>query len=161
MPCGNKVYAFSTQAFFIGENMKLKVEKKNAIVVWNVNAKCRHVVKPIADEFGMSVEQFLQRYTEGRLPAQIPQRGTVDEFEYDARTTWEFKCSDPDLVKRIERTAAFRQVSLPAMIADAIMGYVECFEDDMIISPKTGAAFADDRVLELFKSYQLYREQSA
>src|SRR5437870_4778062 len=47
------------------------VETKNGQVDWSLHSECRKVVIPIADEFGMSAEQFLELYSRRRLPAQL------------------------------------------------------------------------------------------
>ena len=51
--------------------MKLRVPLKTCVHTWKVNAKCRRIAKPIAAEFGLSVEQFLARWSHNRLPIAI------------------------------------------------------------------------------------------
>jgi len=60
-------------------NKTFIVETKYGGIEWNLNSECREVVTPIAQEFGMGVEQFLTLYTRGRLPAQPVLGNDVDE----------------------------------------------------------------------------------
>jgi hypothetical protein len=140
--------------------MKLKIEKKGHTVVWNVNADCRRAIKPIAAEFGMTLEEFLKRYSAQSLPAQITPRHSKEEYKFKKGTGVKFACDDPALMSRIQRAAAFGERSLPEFIMQAIMGAVECDEDDMIMNPKTGEPFADDGCVDQFCCFE-FREAKA
>jgi hypothetical protein len=50
----------------------LVVETKNGQVEWNLNSECRKVLIPIADEFGLSMLQFLKRYSHRRFCLACP-----------------------------------------------------------------------------------------
>ena len=47
------------------------VETKSGQVQWNLHSESRKIVIPIADEFGMSSQQFLELYSRHCLPAQL------------------------------------------------------------------------------------------
>lgn len=140
--------------------MQLKVERKYVTVVWNVNAECRRVVGPMAKEFGMSVEEFLTRQSKCTLPAQTQKRERGYRFKKGTKTT--FVCEDPEIMRRIERAAFAEEESVLAFVMGAIMSHVECLEEDMIVSPKTGQPVCDElHDLEKFRSRVCHRDLAA
>ena len=140
------------------KNTKLKIEKKGFTVVWNLNAQCRRVVEPIAAEFGMTLEQFLKRHSANSLPAQITPQ---DEYKFKKRTSAQFACDDQGLMSRIQRAATFRETSLSEYIMEAIVSFVNCDEEEMIISPKTGEPFVEDEVIHQFRCFESREEKAA
>jgi hypothetical protein len=125
------------------------VETKNGQVEWKLHSECRKVVIPIADEFGMSALQFLELYSRRRLPAQ----SAHGERLYDVKAPAGFGvtlCEDPPFRKRIRRAARFAGFSVKDFVWRALAGSVNCCEDDMILSPKTGRPLANHVELESF-----------
>ncbi len=125
------------------------VETKNGQLKWNLDSECRKVVIPIADEFGMSDLQFLELYSRHRLPAQLVRGDRL----YEERAPAGFGvtlCEEPSIRKRIRRAARFAGLSVKDFVWRALAGSVNCCEDDMILSPKTGRPLADDFELESF-----------
>jgi hypothetical protein len=125
------------------------VETKNGQVEWKLDSEFRKVMIPIADEFGMSAQQFLELYSHKRLPAQSVRGDRLYEERAPAGfgvTLWE----DPPFRKRIRRAARFAGFSVKDFVWRALAGSVNCCEDDMILSPKTGRPLANDVELESF-----------
>ena len=125
------------------------VETKNGQVDWIVDSECRKVVIPIADEFGMSAEQFLELYSRHRLPAQLVRGDRLCEEKTPAGFGVTL-CEDRSIQKRIRRAARFAGLSVKDFVWRALAGSVNCCEDDMILSPKTGRPVANDFELESF-----------
>ncbi len=125
------------------------VEIKNGQVEWNLHSECRKVVIPIADEFGMSALQFLELYSRHRLPAQSVRGDRL----YEERAPAGFGvtlCEEPPIRKRIRRAARFAGLGVKDFVWRALASSVNCCEDDMILSPKTGRPLANDVELESF-----------
>jgi hypothetical protein len=125
------------------------VETKNGQVEWNLGSEGRKVVIPIAAEFGMSAEQFLELYSRHRLPAQLVRGDRFCEERAPAGFGVTL-CGEPSIHKRICRAARFAGVSVKDFVWRAVAGAVNCCEDDMILSPKTGRPLAGDFELESF-----------
>ena len=125
------------------------VETKNGQVKWNLDSECRKVVIPIADEFGMSAEQFLELYSRHRLPAQLVRGDRLCEEKAPAGFGVA-PCEEPSIQRRIRRAARFAGLSVNDFVWRALAGAVNCCEDDMILSPKTGRPVAADFELERF-----------
>ena len=125
------------------------VETKNGQVKWNLDSECRKVVIPIADEFGMSAEQFLELYSRHRLPAQLVRGDRLCEEKAPAGFGVA-PCEEPSIQRRIHRAARFAGLSVKDFVWRALAGAVNCCEDDMILSPKTGRPVARDFELESF-----------
>jgi hypothetical protein len=125
------------------------VKTKNSEVEWNLDSECRKVVIPIADEFGMSALQFLELYSRHGLPAQLVSGDRL--FEEKAPAGFSVSLSEePSIQKRIRRAARFAGFSVKDFVWRALAGSVNCCEDDMILSPKTGRPLAGDVELESF-----------
>jgi hypothetical protein len=125
------------------------VKTKNGQAEWNLNSECRKVVSPIANEFGMSAEQFLELYSRHRLPAQLVRGLRLDEEKAPAGFSVTL-CSEPSIQKRIRRAARFAGSSVKDFVWRALASSVNCCEEDMILSPKTGRPLAHDVELENF-----------
>src|SRR5213080_2351124 len=125
------------------------VETKNGQVEWNLDSEFRKVVIPIADEFGMSVLQFLELYSRHRLPAQSVRGDRL--YEQRAPASFGVMLREaPSIRKRIRRAVRFTGFSVKDFVWRALAASVNCCEDDMILSPKTGWPLADDVELESF-----------
>ena len=125
------------------------VQTRNGQAEWNLDSQCRKVVTPISDQFGMSAEQFLELYSRHRLPAQLVRGDRL----YEERAPAGFGvtlCEEPSIRKRIHRAARFAGLSVKDFAWRALASSVNCCEDDMILSPKTGWPLADDVELESF-----------
>jgi len=138
------------------EKTKMKtliVETKGGgLVKWNINSKCREAVAPIATEFAISVERFLQLYTQRKLPGELSERIFSEEQDENVRLEFDFdslkKCP---AWKRIERAAKASGESVNEFLIGAIMEFVRSLEEDMILSPSTSEVIADGRDLESFR----------
>ena len=125
------------------------VQTKGGQVEWNLDLACRKVVTPIADQFGMSAERFLELYSRRRLPGQLVRGIALDEERAPAAFSVTL-CEEPLIRKRIRRAAQFAGFSVKDFVWRAVAGSVNCCEDDMIVSPKTGRPLAHDVELENF-----------
>ncbi len=125
------------------------VETENGLVEWNLNSECRSVAQPIGDEFGMSIEQFLTLYTRGRLPAQLVRGDRIDE-EKPPPGFAVTACEDRLIWDRVRRAAKFMGRSVREEAWQSIASGVNCAEEDMTLSPKTGKPIGDDVSLEQF-----------
>ena len=117
-------------------------QRTNGQAEWNFDSECRKVVTPIA-------ERFLVLYSRHRLPGQLVRGNGLDE----QRTPVGFNvtlCEEPSIQKRIRRAARFAGLSVRDFVWRAVAGSVNCCEDDMILSPKTGRPIAHDVELEKF-----------
>jgi hypothetical protein len=124
-------------------------QTKNGQAEWNLDSEFRKVVTPIADEFGMSAEQFLELYSHHRLPAQLVRGIGLDEERAPAGFSVTL-CEESSIQKRIRRAARFAGFSVKDFVWRALASSVNCCEDDMILSPKTGRPLANDVELESF-----------
>ncbi len=124
------------------------VEKENGVVEWNLNSECRRVVQRIANEFGMSIEQFLTLYTRGRLPAQLVRGDEIDQ-ENPPPGFAVIACEDRLIWNRIRRAARFMGTSVREDVWQSIASLVNDAEEHMLLSPKTGEPI-DVRDLEGF-----------
>jgi hypothetical protein len=125
------------------------VQTKNGQDEWKLDSECRKVVTPIADEFGMSAERFLELYSRHGLPAQLVRGSGLEEENAPAGFSVTL-CEEPSIRKRIRRAAQFAGLSVKDFAWRALAASVNCCEDDMILSPKTGRAFAHNVELENF-----------
>ena len=125
------------------------VQTRNGQAEWNLDSQCRKVVTPIADQFGMSAERFLELYSRHRLPGQLNRGIRLDEERAPVGFSVTL-CDEPSIQKRIRRAARFAGFSVKDFVWRAVAGSVNCCEDDMIVSPKTGRPLAHDVELENF-----------
>jgi hypothetical protein len=125
------------------------VQTKNGQAKWNLDSACRKVVTPIAHEFGMSAERFLELYSRHRLPGQLVRSSRLDEERAPAGFSVTL-CEEPSIQKRIRRAARFAGFSVKDFVWRGLAGSVNCCEDDMILSPKTGRPLAHEVELENF-----------
>ena len=134
--------------FLVAMNLFIP-QTKNTPAEWNLDSACRKVVTPIADQFGMSVERFLELYSRRRLPAPLNHGIRLDEERAPAGFSVTL-CDEPSIQKRIRRAARFAGFSVTDFAWRALASSVNSCEDDMILSPKTGRPFANDVELENF-----------
>ena len=126
------------------------VELENGRVEWNLDSECRKVVTPIATEFGMSVEQFLTLYTCDRLPAQLVRGNDLDEGRAPAGFSVR-QSKDPSIRDRIRRAAQLAGCrSVKEFVWFSVANSVNCCEDDMVLSPKTGRPIGHALLLHRF-----------
>ena len=125
------------------------VETKNGQVEWKLDSECRKVVVRIADEFGMSAEQFLELYSRHCLPAQLVRGDRLCEEKAPAGFGVTL-CEDRSTRERIRRAARFAGLSVKDFVWRALAGGVNCCEEDMILNPKNGRPLANDVELESF-----------
>jgi hypothetical protein len=125
------------------------VETRNGFTKWNVSPECEREIQPIADEFGMELKKFLYLYTHGTLPGQLPTGNPVDEknappgFSVSA-------CADPALWARVDRVAKHDGRSIKDFVWQAIASSVNCAEEEMVLSPKTGDSISGDCLVQQF-----------
>lgn len=122
-----------------------RVEQANGYAVWNLNAEFRKILKPIADEFGVSIEEFLRLYSRGELPNQPENEPHLEHVPIPAGFAFE-PGDDSDITARILRAAEFSGRTVAELVWDAVSGFVACCEDDMIFSPKTWRKPVGDEV---------------
>src|SRR2546429_10002911 len=103
----------------------------------------------IADDLGMSPENFQDFSARRRCPAKLVRGDRL----YEERAPAGFGvtlCEEPSIRKRIRRAARFAGFSVKDFVWRALASSVNCCEDEMILSPKTGWPLADDVELESF-----------
>lgn len=136
-------------------NKTFIVQTKDGLIEWNLNSKCRKVVKPIADEFGMAIERFLTLYSLHRLPGQLPSRAFCEEQDRACDIEIKFdldQLKKSPVWKRIKRAAQLSGQSVSEFIQEALMETVRSCEEDVILSPRTGKIIGDDHELFQFIS---------
>jgi hypothetical protein len=115
---------------------KLRVELVNGFEVWNLNEKCRRIVRPIAKAFGVSVEEFLRLLSRNELPGQ-PKRGRLLA---ESKMPVGFAVNvggDAGIRARLERSANFDRVrTVDQLVWSAIAGDTDCAEEIMIFKPE-------------------------
>ena len=102
-------------------------------------------IRSVAGEFGMSVEQFV-RHSKERLPGQLP-----NQSFYERQDSYVDLCLDLNANarrkspawKRIQRAAKFAGQTVREFLTYSIMENVRIYEDDMILSPRTGKPIYD------------------
>ena len=124
--------------------MKLTVHFPTCVHIWKVNAKCRRIAEPIAAEFGMTVEQFLTRWSQNRLPGQLERPSPDVESGVEPPAEFKIRCTDSKLRAKIQRAAGACGETFESFIFYAVMDSVRCSEDDMILSPTTGRVIGDE-----------------
>src|SRR5438477_11566885 len=102
-------------------------------------------IKMVAGEFGMSVEQFM-RQSRARLPGQLP-----NQSFYERQDSGVDLCLDLNAKairkspawKRIKRAAKFSGQTVRQFLTNSIMENVRVYENDMVLSPRTGQPIFD------------------
>jgi hypothetical protein len=115
-------------------------------------------LKTVANEFGMSVEKFLQFYRQnpggglpGKLPGQLPGRSFSEEQDRDIDLGLNFDALRKSSAwRRIKRAARFGGQTAKEFVTHSIMEMVRTSEDDMVLSPRTGEPICDILELEEF-----------
>jgi hypothetical protein len=112
-------------------------------------------LKTVADEFGMSVEQFLQtcrRRGLRKLPGQLPNRMFCEDQDRDISLNLDEALKESPAWKRIKRAARFQgQGQTPEeFVTHSILEMVRTLEEDMVLSPRTGEPICDKAELEEF-----------
>jgi hypothetical protein len=118
--------------------MKLRVELVNGFDLWNLNAKCRRAVTPLAKAFGVSVPGFLRLLSRDELPGQ-PKQGRL-RLLAGTKMPVGFAVNvgdDAGVVARLERSVKFDRVkTIDQLVWDAIAGDTDCAEEIMIFKPE-------------------------
>jgi hypothetical protein len=110
-------------------------------------------LKTVANEFGMSVEQFLQtcrRRGLRKLPGQLPNRSFFEDQDRDISLNLDDALRESSAWKRIKRAARFQGQTPEEFVTHSIMEMVRTLEDDMLLSPRTGEPVCDIAELEEF-----------
>jgi hypothetical protein len=126
-------------------NKTFTVEDKHGRTEWNLNSKALKVIKPLAKEFGMSVEKFLYLHTLQRLPGQLPRGAAMSRLMTDLAPAG-FAVTlpdDPEIQKRIRRAAKFDGRTVKDYVWNCLSTSVDCLEDELLLSPRTGRPIAE------------------
>jgi hypothetical protein len=98
----------------------------------------------------MSVERFLTLYTRDRLPAQLVRGNDLDEGRAPAGFSVR-QCKDTSIRDRIRRAAQFAGFrSVKEFVWRCVVNSVNCCEDGMVLSPKTGRPVGHSLLLHKF-----------
>jgi hypothetical protein len=130
-------------------NEVFEVKTRNGFVRWKLTPECEREIGPIADHFGLGLKKFLYLFTLGTLPGQLPTGNPVNEenappgFSVSA-------CADPALWARVERVAKHDGRSIEDFVWQAIASSVNCSEEEMVLSPKTGDSISGDCLVQQF-----------
>ncbi len=120
-----------------------RIELSNGYMVWDLNAKFRRILKPIAEKFDVSIEEFLRLYSENKLPKQPKREHRLNEHAVPAGFFVDLG-NDTSVLERIARAAEFSGQTIAELAWQSISGFVDCCEDDMIFSPETGEPIGDE-----------------
>ena len=120
--------------------------------IWDLLVDMKNtIVKKAADEFGMSVDQFLKLFRLRKLPGQLPSRSFFDaqdsEIDLDLKFNARTMRSSPAW-KRIKRMARFNDQTVRGFVTYAIMEAVRGSEEVAILSPRTGEPICRDWDIE-------------
>lgn len=135
--------------------MKLEVKLQNGTDVWDVSDKCKAIAKPIADKLGFSLEEFLTRLSQERLPGR-PARDENNDLKDPLSVPRGFNvtaCRDARIWRRVERAAAWAEMTVELFIWREIASIVECMEQDMITDAAAGNPIGDTLELEEFRAF--------
>jgi hypothetical protein len=102
-------------------------------------------IKSIANEFGMSVEQFKQALKHRRrLPGQLPSRSFFEDQDSEIDLGLDLKpLKKSPAWNRIKRAAKFQRVTVKEFVTHSILEMARTLEEDMILSPRTGKPICD------------------
>lgn len=138
--------------------MKIIARVNNGHDVWNVNAKCKRIAKPIARRLGMTIEELLTRLSRNELMAHLS--ATEDPLDEPTSAPAGFTCppfQDQEISFRLQRAAKFEGQSIELFAWKAIASSIVCSEEGMIIDSKTHEAVGDAMELEQFRE-SVYRK---
>ena len=102
-------------------------------------------IKSVAGEFGMSVEQFVRQSKE-KLPGQLPSRSFYEKEDSCVDLGLDLNANarrNSPAWKRIKRAAKFTGQTVREFLTYSIMENVRIYQDDMILSPRTGKPIYD------------------
>jgi hypothetical protein len=113
-------------------------------------------LKTVANEFGMSVEQFKQALKHRRrLPGQLPSRSFLEDQDSEIELSLDTRATRKTPAwKRIKRAAWLQGRTLKEFVTHSIMEMVRPLEEDMVLSPRTGEPICDIAELEEFAAKQ-------
>ena len=122
----------------------LIVHTKRCAVTYKLDARARRKLKPIADEFDLSIDEFVTHYACDKLPGQPTKKleWSADD-ELAGRLADAIFKANPSAFARIQNASLLIKDSPADFIWKAIGSFVECDEEDMLLSPKTGRPIAD------------------
>jgi hypothetical protein len=147
MPFGERFTPSPRRLFLLP--MKLRVQLKNGYQDWNVNNACRRVVRPIANTFGVTVEEFLRLYSRNELPNQPVVSSSTRGS--DMPRGFDLCLGKGPLQKRLQRAARFAEQTVAQFVWTAVIGSITCSEEDMIFCPMTGIVIGDSLKLHRFQ----------
>jgi hypothetical protein len=135
------------------------VKRNGSAVTWNIDRACREVVAPIAREFGMSLEAFLEKFSFERLPGQLPNRDFAEDRDENVELKVDLNAlSRSEIWPRLVRAAASEEMTVEEFLSEAIMDDVRACEEGMILSPKTGKPIASAFELRDFIVEEQHKE---
>lgn len=123
-------------------------------IVWNLNDKLRKILRPIAAEFDLTVKGFLTQYSRSSLPGQLLR---PEEPPMMQGFKAESLCFDKETWARLERAAILGEKDINKFVWGAIASFITCYEEDMILSPRTGRPIGDEAELEEFQIERVRR----
>jgi hypothetical protein len=134
----------------------LKVETKNFVKEWRLDSDAQRAIKPIADEFGFGITQFLRLFSLGALPGQ-GRRSKCDEAKMPKGFAVNLG-ENPSICARVRRAASYDGLSIEEFAWRAITSSVNCIEEDTIRNPKTGEIITEDDDVRQFCIHSVHRE---
>lgn len=141
--------------------MKLivKLRTGDGFDVWNMNSKCAAAARPIAKKLGLSLEEFLTRFSTATLPGRLTNEPSLDRENAPPAGFQVTECADKTLWKRITRAAALEEISVDLFIWRSIASTVECIEEGLLTDPRNGTPIGDESDLWEFRTRTIKGER--
>ena len=109
-------------------------------------------LREIAAEFDFSPEEFISQFLNYKLPAGGAYT-TDGEPSHAELALFKTSCSNPHVWKQLEAIARYNGRTAQQECADAILGKIQMFNDDVIFSPKSGQIIAErEEVRDLWRN---------
>ena len=129
--------------------MKLVIKFKYVNIIWDINAECCKAVEPIAEQFNMTVPEFLEAKIRGKLPGQRDGRPSWNKVPKMPKG-FAVTIGDPKWQHILEVVARYQKSTPEKEVWRDFVGYVESFLDDTIQHPATGEILCEDDAFDKF-----------